>query len=113
MIAPELEASPADWDNRALCPDDSCIGVLDAQGLCSTCGKQGDMPAERRVSSPYSDDDATDEDADVTAGAAASSSSQDGDAASGEFADRELCPDESCIGLLDDAGACKVCGKRS
>lgn len=117
MTALELEASPADWDSRALCPDESCIGVLNAEARCGVCGRQGEVRSERAVhfGAAHSDEDdgpATDAEDDVTAHAAASSVSQDGAAVDPEFADRELCPDESCIGVLDDAGACKVCGKR-
>jgi len=111
MTASEIEAGASDWESRALCPDDSCIGVLDAQGRCSTCGRQGEAPAERPARDPALDslDDLDADGADVTAGAVDSSSGEEGGV---EFGDRELCPDESCIGVLDDAGACKVCGKR-
>jgi hypothetical protein len=32
----ELEA---DWDNRILCSDESCIGVIGPEGKCNECGK--------------------------------------------------------------------------
>lgn len=28
------------WENRRLCPDESCIGVIGKNGLCSECGKR-------------------------------------------------------------------------
>jgi hypothetical protein len=28
-----------DWDNRVLCSDESCIGVIGADGKCKECGK--------------------------------------------------------------------------
>ncbi|HON58979.1 MAG TPA: hypothetical protein P5040_02210 [Smithella sp.] len=28
-----------DWDNRVLCPDESCIGVIGPDGKCKECGK--------------------------------------------------------------------------
>jgi hypothetical protein len=28
-----------DWDNRVLCLDESCIGVIGADGKCKECGK--------------------------------------------------------------------------
>lgn len=32
-------ASDADWDNRVLCRDGNCIGVIGADGRCKECGK--------------------------------------------------------------------------
>lgn len=29
-----------------------------------------------------------------------------------DFANRQLCPDGACIGVLDASGICKVCGQR-
>ena len=28
-----------DWENRTLCSDESCIGVIGPDGLCKECGK--------------------------------------------------------------------------
>jgi len=28
-----------DWDNRVLCSDESCIGVIGSDGKCKECGK--------------------------------------------------------------------------
>ncbi|HOU52012.1 MAG: hypothetical protein KBG22_07955 [Smithella sp.] len=28
-----------DWDNRILCSDESCIGVIGSDGKCKECGK--------------------------------------------------------------------------
>ncbi|MBU2550714.1 MAG: hypothetical protein KKB20_20060 [Proteobacteria bacterium] len=30
---------PYDLDNRTLCTDDSCIGIINEEGVCSECGK--------------------------------------------------------------------------
>ncbi len=37
-----LEMGEDDWQERVLCSDESCIGVLGADGLCRVCGKPGD-----------------------------------------------------------------------
>ena len=29
----------SDWDNRELCSDGSCIGVIGKDGKCNECGK--------------------------------------------------------------------------
>ena len=37
--APVQEAKGDDWDKRVLCSDESCIGVIGADGKCKECGK--------------------------------------------------------------------------
>ena len=36
----ELSHSDDDWENRTLCPDESCIGVIGPDGRCKECGKR-------------------------------------------------------------------------
>jgi hypothetical protein len=44
------EYSGKDWENRTLCIDGNCIGVIGADGLCKECGKPYDGPqVEGRV----------------------------------------------------------------
>ena len=31
---------PADWNERKLCDDGACVGVIGADGKCTVCGKQ-------------------------------------------------------------------------
>jgi len=35
----ETEADYADFENRILCSDGSCIGVINEKGICKVCGK--------------------------------------------------------------------------
>jgi len=87
-------------EDRQLCPDGACIGVLDASGRCSECGQPPidavhahpppPDPSAARPPAPAGDDETT--------------------AAEDAFADRELCPDGACIGVLDTHGRCKLCG---
>ena len=90
-----------DFDSRELCPDDACIGVLDAKGVCPECGKSSprktpfrSAPEIREVEAPI---------------APSASASSDDDAFSDD--DRELCPDDACIGLIGPNGRCKECGR--
>lgn len=40
--APPLEGTdPFSMENRRLCPDGNCIGILDADSRCVVCGKSG------------------------------------------------------------------------
>jgi len=35
----ETAGADSDWDNRLLCSDGSCIGIIGADGRCKECGK--------------------------------------------------------------------------
>jgi predicted amidophosphoribosyltransferase len=35
----ETEAKDTDFNNRVLCSDGTCIGVISEQGVCKVCGK--------------------------------------------------------------------------
>ena len=99
-------ASDLDLENRELCPDGACIGVLDDKGKCKVCGQGAAAPAEA---------DRDEEEADeLPAKPEAAEEPEERDESLGapDLDDRELCPDGSCIGLLGKDGRCKVCGKR-
>jgi hypothetical protein len=90
------ESLDLDIDDRKLCPEGSCIGVLDDQGICKVCGRteSGQVVAYRAASSP------------TTASVDATPAAEDWD-------DRSLCPDDSCIGVLGADRRCPVCGRSS
>jgi hypothetical protein len=123
-----------DWDRRQLCPDGACIGVIGTDGLCKTCGRaaQGWGDERKRGLEAVDEDDDLDEDEDYDD--EDDDDHEDGDgyddgdvdddaidpispsapAALGvlaEWADRQLCVDGACIGLIGDDGRCKVCDK--
>lgn len=35
----ELADDPYDLDHRILCPDETCIGIITEEGVCSECGR--------------------------------------------------------------------------
>ena len=98
-----------DFSQRELCPDGACVGVIGHDGRCKVCGRVGlaevrdprrafvgSEPAQR---SPLP-------------GVPPSSSAADtGAAADDDFAQRQLCPDGVCIGIVGADGRCKVCGR--
>jgi hypothetical protein len=92
-------------EDRHLCPDGACIGVLDADGRCKVCGRSGTVGAAYREAVYDAADDEADT-AEVIDDKASPAQAEDGD-----DDDRRLCPDGACIGLLGDDGRCKVCGK--
>ena len=112
----EDAASDTDWDSRTLCSDESCIGVIGADGRCKECGKiyEGSTPeggfdkgteaadSETAVKEPEAE---TEVDTETT---------EEGDSVSDdEWDNRRLCSDESCIGVIGPDGRCKECGKPS
>ena len=103
-----------DWENRVLCSDESCIGVIGADGSCKECGKayEGELPATFSKSedevqpSPSPDHDAGDPAVEKD------DPQTDADPAGidEEWAQRILCRDEACIGVIGPDGRCKECG---
>ena len=99
-----------DWENRVLCSDESCIGVIGPDGRCKECGRSHEgqsatstMPTEE--SEPTAAPDEA-EPVDQPAPENEASSSDDDD-----WENRTLCSDESCIGVIGPDGRCKECGK--
>jgi len=103
-----------DWENRVLCSDESCIGVIGADGRCKECGLtyEGDLPPTPAESAdevrpapqpaPDAGDPAVEKDEKKT-----EDESADIDEA---WKQRTLCRDESCIGVIGLDGCCKECG---
>ena len=98
-------------EERVLCEDDTCIGLVGPNGKCRVCGRvyQGDeaLPPTGNVeSAPFGD--STD-----TAGKV---SDDDGEAAASEAdtwdpAERVLCSDDTCVGIIGPDGTCGICGR--
>jgi len=87
-------------DDRELCPDGACVGVIGPDGRCKECGAQGTGAPRARP--------AVAEIERVAASAVTVGRADDG--AAFEDDDRELCPDGACVGLIGEDGRCKVCG---
>jgi hypothetical protein len=103
-----------DWDNRVLCSDESCIGVIGVDGRCKECGKayEGELPFSAAPDEDSTPDEAADETVATEEPAtepvgAASETDYDAD----DWDKRTLCSDESCIGVIGPDGHCKECGK--
>jgi hypothetical protein len=99
-----------EWENRTLCSDESCIGVIGPDGRCKECGRPYEGTLERIP--PAEDETDASASAEVperhAEGVAEEGrQNQDGD----EWENRTLCSDESCIGVIGPDGRCKECGK--
>jgi hypothetical protein len=101
---PDAAEPASDWDNRRLCSDGSCIGVIGPDGRCKECGKLhsadvGDVPPAAVVAAPAAAP-GTRFEAPVVAAAA-----------DDDWESRRLCGDENCIGVIGPDGRCKECGR--
>jgi hypothetical protein len=100
-------SAAADWENRRLCSDESCIGVIGPDGRCKECGR------------PYAGEDgAAAADVPPVSAPAPAAGEQPGpsgangpEEADTDWESRRLCSDESCIGVIGPDGRCKECGR--
>jgi hypothetical protein len=81
-------------ENRELCPDGNCLGIV-VDGVCNVCGgpKGQDVGQAGRQAAARHGFEASDE----------------ADPAFDD--DRQLCPDGTCIGVLGSDGKCRECGR--
>ena len=99
-----------EWEQRKLCRDESCIGVIGPDGRCKECGlpfEEG--PSDETKAEPAIEDleaAVTEEELEDVAESGAEKSDADL-----EWEQRKLCVDESCIGVIGPDGRCKECGK--
>ena len=103
----EPSLSDSDWDNRKLCSDGNCIGVIGADGHCNECGKkyQGPLPEENTVEK---EELPPEEEASPKA---AEADEETDSLTDSDWETRKLCSDGNCIGVIGPDGRCKECGK--
>ena len=100
-----------DWENRILCSDESCIGVIGPDGRCKECGRpyEGELPGTFSATPPAAEDEEQrQQDSDIDDHPAPDDETA---ASDDEWAQRRLCSDENCIGVIGPDGRCKECGK--
>jgi len=107
----EIANNSNDWNNRVLCSDGNCIGIIGSNGRCKECGKnfEGDLPA---MSPPEDEVETVAEDVD-TSSAATDIPEATAALVDDVWEDRVLCSDGNCIGVIGPDGKCKECGKPS
>ena len=104
----EIPKNDIDWENRELCSDGNCIGVIGTDGRCRVCGLKSakKMPSAHMVQNPeagFCDDDEEP--------IPSSESHNEEDVMDDDWKNRVLCSDESCIGTIGPEGTCNECGK--
>jgi hypothetical protein len=96
----EITKGADDWENRVLCSDESCIGVIGPDGRCKECSKPskespvGEKEAAQSDNTPQKDLD-----------------ERPAPQFNDDWENRTLCSDESCIGVIGPDGRCKECSK--
>jgi hypothetical protein len=101
-----------EWEQRILCRDESCIGVIGPDGRCKECG----LPYEgsfdpTKIKTDASDFESTDPDAEMDEEPEDLEEIDTEFPSDLEWEQRKLCSDESCIGVIGPDGRCKECGK--
>jgi hypothetical protein len=117
--ASKRKKSKADieWDNRILCSDGNCIGIIGLDGRCKECHKPyaGKLPEGfmQDVSEP--EDANAGENNDKAPLEAQSPQTESADEVKSQddidWQNRTLCSDGHCIGIIGPDGRCKECGK--
>jgi hypothetical protein len=107
--------SDIEWEQRTLCRDESCIGVIGPDGRCKECGlpyegyTHQDVPEDQDV--PATDPETAAEEATETVEEDQDfEDDENGAMTDSEWEQRTLCRDESCIGVIGPDGRCKECG---
>jgi len=106
-----------EWEQRKLCRDESCIGVIGPDGRCKECGLPfEEVPSNRIVEEPAmenieeseTEEELEEYETEEELEYLEENGEEDLDS---EWEQRTLCSDESCIGVIGPDGRCKECGK--
>lgn len=92
-----------EWEQRTLCIDESCIGVVGPDGRCKECGLALDGEDLEEALEEQIVTDAEDAEEAIEIQKAKTQADL-------EWEQRTLCIDESCIGVIGPDGCCKECG---
>jgi len=110
-----MAISDKEWNQRKLCSDGNCIGIIGSDGCCKECGRayDGKLPVpDEEEPTAAGDVDVVDTEPETAPGDDAEEDrSAEADASGGDWKDRTLCIDGNCIGVIGSDGCCKVCGK--
>ena len=105
-----------EWEQRTLCSDESCIGVIGPDGRCKECGlpyeseKQQDFSEEHAASDSEAEEEVAEDDEDDEGDEEVAEDDEEDAVPDTEWEQRTLCRDESCIGVIGPDGRCKECG---
>lgn len=98
-----MTAPTIDWNERRLCDDGGCTGLIGSDGRCHVCGRASQFWGDERRRGLRDEDEADAESEQRRL-------VRELPIAEGEIAERRLCPDGGCTGLIGIDGKCSVCG---
>ena len=114
MMKNEEHETQADleWEQRTLCSDESCIGVIGPDGRCKECGLPYAGPVDAtKEETAVSDFEEADPEDEINEEPEENDEHDTETQIDLEWEQRTLCSDESCIGVIGPDGRCKECGK--
>ncbi len=97
--------SDVEWEQRTLCSDESCIGVIGPDGRCKECA----LPYESEKQQEFSEEHAASDSEEEVAENEVAEDEEEDAVTDIEWEQRTLCRDESCIGVIGPDGRCKEC----
>jgi hypothetical protein len=104
-------------EDRILCADGACIGLVGSDGHCKLCGKiyEGDVSlvekdAARDADQANLSDDPGPMNKEIEA---LKKELEEQDLKAENELERTCCPDDTCIGIIGVDGKCGTCGKQS
>ena len=106
-----------EWENRVLCSDGNCIGVIGPDKRCKECGRlfEGKLPSGfSELETASEPDDAGADNAEEVkeeTSAAVPVTGREKPGFDDTWENRVLCSDGNCIGVIGSDGNCKECGK--
>jgi predicted Zn-ribbon and HTH transcriptional regulator len=101
-----------EWEQRILCSDESCIGVIGPDGRCKECGLPYSGPFDvTKTETVPSDIEEDDPEEEINEESEEIETLDTETLTDSEWEQRTLCSDESCIGVIGPDGLCKECGK--
>jgi hypothetical protein len=110
MSTSTSDSEKFDPSRRRLCPDGSCIGLLDEAGRCKECGTV--VSGGKVVAPPPSARDAfVEPEPEPEPESQSAGEGPPAPRASGFDPKRKLCPDGACVGVIGADGRCSVCGQ--
>jgi hypothetical protein len=98
-----------EWEERTLCADETCIGIVGEDGICGVCGRDSQGAA---LGDDAVDGDSSEEESAASASPGLADEEAIEDEVEIDSSDRILCSDEACIGLVGPDGYCKICDLR-
>lgn len=98
------------FDERILCPEGSCTGVIGNDGRCSVCKMIRDKPMAA-TDSKRLDTCAEENNTPHEITSSGRDVRKDEESEENFDPDRRICVDGSCIGVIGSEGNCRECGK--